>query len=97
MKVTFAREALHELKEAGLYLEEQRPGLGDEFAKYIGQAVELVRASPLAWRPLGADFRRYRIDRFRYSLIYRYSNDELLIVAVAHDRQRPGYWVHRSD
>jgi hypothetical protein len=40
--------------------------------------------------------RRILLDRFPYSVIYRASADEILIIAVAHLRRRPGYWRHRK-
>jgi hypothetical protein len=36
------------------------------------------------------------LQRFSFSLAYRISADEVIIVAVAHNRKRPGYWRLRK-
>jgi hypothetical protein len=42
-------------------------------------------------------YRWVRTRRFPYILYYRLVDaDEVLIVAVAHARRRPGYWLRRS-
>jgi plasmid stabilization system protein ParE len=40
--------------------------------------------------------RRYLFRRFPYSIIYQTTADELRVVAVAHQRRRPGYWAKRK-
>ena len=32
---------------------------------------------------------------FPYRVVYYEDADELFVVAVAHDKRRPGYWSHR--
>ena len=39
--------------------------------------------------------RRLGVRRFPYHVIYLETRDELRILAVAHDRRRPGYWRSR--
>jgi hypothetical protein len=33
--------------------------------------------------------------RFHYRVVYVVHNGELVILAYAHEKQRPGYWKHR--
>jgi hypothetical protein len=40
--------------------------------------------------------RRFSLRRFPYSVIYYLRDDELRVVAIAHHRQRPGYWADRT-
>jgi hypothetical protein len=35
------------------------------------------------------------LDRFPYTLMYTVNDDELFIVAVAHQSRRPTYWADR--
>jgi hypothetical protein len=37
------------------------------------------------------------LRRFPYSLMYVIDDRELLIVAIAHQSRRPGYWADRLD
>jgi hypothetical protein len=44
----------------------------------------------------GLDIRRTRVHRFPYHVAYMLvDGDELSVLAVAHDRRRPGYWSDR--
>ena len=46
---------------------------------------------------LTGQYRWVRVKKFSYIRIFRKrSDDEMFIVAVAHTRQRPGYWRRRS-
>ena len=51
--VWFLRQALADLRAAHSWYEEQRPGLGDEFADVVDAAVESIIAFPAA-RPVVA-------------------------------------------
>ena len=52
---------------------------------------ELPESAPL-WKP-GHPARKYRLRRFLYFVIYRLIGSDLEIVAFAHDKRRPGYWL----
>ena len=50
----------------------------------------------MAARIVRGSVRRRPIHHFPYSVLYRPNTDEIVIVAVAHRRRRPGYWLDRS-
>jgi plasmid stabilization system protein ParE len=60
------------------------------------RAGRLLAAFPLIGTPAPRATRLLRIKRFPYALVYRVGADELLVVAVAHDRRAPGYWQGRG-
>jgi hypothetical protein len=41
-------------------------------------------------------FRRWLLRRFPFGLIHRESGSTIFVVAVAHTRRAPGYWLARS-
>ncbi|MSP63343.1 MAG: hypothetical protein EXR72_23970 [Myxococcales bacterium] len=45
--------------------------------------------------PADLDVRRRVIERFPLTVVYLVRDDTLIIVAVAHQRRRPGYWMQR--
>jgi len=45
--------------------------------------------------PYLADTRRYLLRRFPFFVVFREVDDRVQIVAVAHARRRPGYWLGR--
>ncbi|WP_221032417.1 hypothetical protein [Actomonas aquatica] len=37
----------------------------------------------------------YEVDRFPFAVHYRVESDCIRVVAIAHGRQKPGYWRKR--
>ena len=86
---------------AGLYgvsvkrLNEQRAGLGYEFAREVANTISRILRYPEAWTKLSQRTRRCRTKRFPYGVIYQIRGDRLLIVGVGHLRRKPFYWRNR--
>jgi plasmid stabilization system protein ParE len=95
MKAAFLEAAQKELEEAVAYYDARRQGLGDEFATEVERAVSRLVARPTAWAPLSPRTRGCRTRRFPYRLVYQIREREILIVAVMHQRRKPGYWEDR--
>jgi plasmid stabilization system protein ParE len=95
--VGFHPEARTELLASVTYYDEQADGLGRQFTDEVERAVGLVAEQPGLGAPIvGTELRRWALRRFPYYLIYRAEPETLLILAVAHQRRRPGYWEERS-
>ncbi len=94
-RVRFLRPAEAEADEAVAYFDEQRNGLGDRFEQDLLDTVEFVKEHPLSGKLLTSQVRRFRLHKFRYNVIYVVDGNEIVIVAVAHHRRRPGYWRAR--
>jgi plasmid stabilization system protein ParE len=92
---TFHPDAEAELAEAAEYYEAQRSGLGKAFSSEVTHTIALIREFPDAGTPMGASRRRMIVRRFPYSVVYRRYPDSVVIVAVAHQSRRPGYWRGR--
>ena len=92
----FHHDAEAELEQAALFYESQVVGLGKSFAAEVERTISLVREFPEAGSPTGANWRRVVIARFPYSIIYQQRPDLIRIVAIAHQRRRPGYWRGRK-
>ena len=71
-------------------------GLGAELNQEARHVVDLLCELPDIGRPIESGFRRFPLTRFPYALIYRVTGNRLQIIAVAHRRQRPQYWISRS-
>jgi toxin ParE1/3/4 len=67
-----------------------------EVAAEVERTISLVRQFPEAGSPDARDCRRVVVARFPYSVVYRQTRDSIVIVAVAHQRRRPGYWRRRG-
>lgn len=98
MKLTLLSEANAELVAAAEYYELNRTGLSGLFLDEVDRAFRLLRRYPFSGRAVDQtipDLCRLPLRRFPYQLIYRPDRHELLIVAIAHSSQRPGYWESR--
>ncbi|MBX9622305.1 MAG: type II toxin-antitoxin system RelE/ParE family toxin [Gemmataceae bacterium] len=65
------------------------------FAAALSDAEARVSANPSLWSPDQYGTRACRLKKFPYRLIYVEEPARVLVLAVAHDRRRPGYWVRR--
>jgi plasmid stabilization system protein ParE len=91
----FHPDAYAELEEATLFYEGRMAGLGRFLAAEVERTIALVREFPEAGSPVGPAGRRVVIARFPYAVIYRQDANGIVIVAIAHQRRRPGYWRRR--
>lgn len=92
----FHPNAAEELAEAASWYDRQEFGLGDEFEDAVLSAAAKIAERPLAW-PLwsgATGVRVFNLRRFPYRLPY-FVDDPLLVLAVAHMKRMPGYWVER--
>ncbi len=96
----FEAEAEHELDEAAQRYEDQRLGLGQRFLQEIAVTTERIRQFPGVGAPvkhvpaeLGA--RHAPVKGFPYHVVYLKKGNEIRVLAIAHYRRRPGYWLDR--
>jgi len=68
----------------------------DRFEAAFDAAIQIIAESPKLY-PLLDDRHRYSLlRRYPYSVIYRLDDGMVRIVAVAHSKRLPGYWIGRE-
>ena len=90
-------EAEDELQSAATWYENRRRGLGVEFVAEVDRALQSVLERPESspvWRP-NRPYRKHPLRRFPYVVFFRIDPAIVEIVAVAHAKRRPGYWLDR--
>jgi len=95
VKFVFHPEAEEEFFEAIEYYEAREPGLGQDFSLEVLNALENIRANPLAWPALVDDVRRCLTNRFPFGVIYGIEKGQIYVLAVMHLRRKPDYWKNR--
>lgn len=95
MNFRFLPPARAELFEAIEYYAALRAELGLRFEREVADAVRAAVAYPERGAPRSKNTRRWLIKGFPFGVIYRTSEVEVLIVAIAHQRKQPEYWVPR--
>ena len=88
-------EARAEIHQAADYYDRQSSGLGTRFEADLMRTRDRILLNPLMYAEEDDGFRYALLDIFPYSLIYHSDADRILVVAVAHHKQRPGYWHQR--
>ncbi|MEM9453895.1 MAG: type II toxin-antitoxin system RelE/ParE family toxin [Myxococcota bacterium] len=98
MHAELHRAALEELAEAIDWYDSRVEGLGEELEKEVWATVHRIEQLPHARAPWRYDprYRFARVERFPYALPYAILDDFILMLAVAHERRRTGYWLSRA-
>lgn len=65
------------------------------FSLDLDAAVARVVAAPTACPAYLLNTRFCPLKKFPYYLVFRVEPTRVLVIAVAHNRRRPGYWVRR--
>jgi plasmid stabilization system protein ParE len=66
--------------------------VADTFRRALETAVDDLVSAPLRWPEMDPGVRRHHLGGFPYSLLYSIDERHVTILAVMHDRRRPGYW-----
>jgi plasmid stabilization system protein ParE len=83
------------LKVRRYYARKGRAGAAVQFLVALDDAEARISANPSAWSPDTYGTRSCRLKKFPYRLIYVEEPNRVLVVALAHDHRRPGYWHRR--
>lgn len=95
MRAVIAPQARAEFEEVRRHYDQQKSGLGEEFAESVRQGLRRVLAQPLSCPVEVAVFRRLVLKRFPYKLMYSVEADYVYVLAVAHQHRAQNYWHDR--
>lgn len=97
MKAKLTVEAKRDVLDAVDYYGEVRNRFGQTFDQAFEEAIRSLLRNPDAGTLFGKKFRRIRLNRFPYGILYLQTEDDLLLVtAVMHLRRHPDAWNARS-
>jgi toxin ParE1/3/4 len=103
VRVDLHPEARAELRSAALWYEEQGEGLGTEFLTEVASALDQIGRAPESCpRWTGLDdrapaIRRHALRRFPYVVAFERHQRRVLVLAIAHAKRRPLYWLTRAE
>jgi plasmid stabilization system protein ParE len=97
MIVTLLASARIDLRSAFDYYHAIRPDLGQDLMDEYSRGIQEILSNPSAWQKLDGTFRRYRLRRFPYGIIYHEEKQrqEIIVVSVMHLSRRPDLWRSR--
>ena len=96
----FHPAAWHELEQAIAWYDREQRGLGPKFARAVREKIRQAErfpqsASQLAGYPPEYDLRRVSVRDWPYGIVLAGTGGVRLVIAVAHEKRRPGYWERR--
>ena len=102
MRVDLHPDARGEVRAAALWYDEHRPGWGDRFIERVNdvlQRLEQVPATYPVWPGTDAAavlIRKALLEQFPYVIAFEVHPERVLVLAVAHARRQPLYWIART-
>lgn len=95
MKLVLLHEAEIEFWESVEYYEHKSPGLGIRFKEEVDLFLAKIEADPVQPRLRQGGYRRVNLAVFKHYIAYIVRGEVLLVVAICHGNQRPGFWRDR--
>lgn len=100
--VRLSPEAIDELVEAATWYSARRPGLESELLAEVDRILPLIATAPASFPrlldvPDDLVIRRALLPRFPYAVVFMDLGDQVRVLAVAHAKRRPGYWLNRVE
>jgi plasmid stabilization system protein ParE len=95
MRVRLHPEARAELREARRWYDERSSLSATAFAHAVDNAVSRILEGPTQYPLADHRTRKFVLQRFPFNIFYLPVESEIVIVALAHQKRRPGYWSSR--
>ena len=102
MRVELHPEARFEIRAAALWYEERRSGWGDRFVERVDEVLKRLGESPALYPiwPGTAEtivpIRKAVLEQFPYLIAFEIRAETVLVLAVAHAKRQPLYWLART-
>jgi len=94
-EVEILSEAEAEIREAFLWYFERSPIAAKDFRTETLEAIDRLSVDSLMWPEDEDAIRRHILRHFPYTVFYEILSHTVTVLAVAHQRRKPGYWRKR--
>ena len=88
--------AKRDFREAIAWYQDRSEEIVDRFVAEVRRALELIEQFPTTGAAVpgvnDSQIRRLPVHNFPYHVIFLRLPDRTAVLAIAHDRRRPGYW-----
>lgn len=90
-RLAFHPAAIAEAEAARNWYAERSKPAAVAFVAEVDRAVDLIARHPDRWALYKFGTRRLLLRRFPFSIVFRRRGETILVLAVEHQRRRPGY------
>ena len=100
MPIEILEEALEEASKAVVWYEKEGEGLGYDFFEAVEAAFDVIEDKLLPLSPMHNKInligvKRLILKRFPFDIVVLEHSTKAIIIAVAHQARKPGYWRDR--
>jgi plasmid stabilization system protein ParE len=88
--------AVSEAQAALDWYRERSDSAANAFITEMDHAVERILQNPEMWPLYIGGTKRFVMQRFPFSVVYRQTADAIQVLAFAHAKRKPGYWKKRK-
>jgi toxin ParE1/3/4 len=88
-------EAVTDLREAYVWYEAERTGLGRAFLRRVRQQLDLICENPRCYPTVLKSVRRAPLRRFPFGIYYEEQGSRTVVLAVYHFKRSPDGWKSR--
>jgi plasmid stabilization system protein ParE len=94
--VHLRRIAQRDLHDAVAWYRDRDVDLANRFLNEVYKALGMIERFPNTGGPVygvsDRDTRQLPVDTFPYQIIFKRLKYRIVVLAIAHERKRPGYW-----
>jgi toxin ParE1/3/4 len=94
-EITFHPDVTDDIKSSYIWYEGKIKGLGDKFLEELEDGYISIQNFPDTWANFQFGFKRYILNKFPFSILYKVSNNKIFIVTIMHNSKNPNYWKER--
>jgi plasmid stabilization system protein ParE len=92
----FHPDAVADAEAQRLWYEKRSQTAAMGFAAELEEAFNAIAEDPDRWPVYLGGTRRYLLRRYPFLVVYRQIGDVIQVIAIAHGRRKPGYWISRT-
>jgi toxin ParE1/3/4 len=88
-EIVLQSEAIIEIQKAFEWYEHNRAGLGYEMIEEVEEGIQRLSKHPHHYSATNQKYRKVRINRFPYMIIFEIEDSKVIIIALKHIKQQP--------
>src|SRR4051812_47276820 len=96
MRVRFHPAAAAEVERAQAWYEDRSVLAAAGFLQELTRAIQRMRIAPERHPVAEHGTRRIVLEQYPFTVFYVTRREEIFVIAVAHQKRRPGYWADRT-
>lgn len=93
--VQFSHAAVREAAQAFTWYLARSDAAAQNFATQLQKSLNEVGERPTSFPVYLAGTRRALLNKYPYLIVFRETQDQIQIIAIAHGHRKPGYWIRR--